>query len=291
MAIGSRKQLVRARYWFTDRIPTLLAAVGFLVLWQAVAMVIDNNRIFAYPEFTWQSIVQRSDTVFVRIVETFSSVIVAFVLAVLFGVALGLVIAELRTVRQMSMPIVIFAYAVPHPVLAPVFVIWFITVRDPIVLFEFTGPSAYLFESVTAEAATQGFAINGVTTFAAWVGFFPVFLGTMTGMNALEERFEHLGTVLGASRLQMVRYFRFWRALPNIASSIKSTVQLSIIGVIAAEFIASSNGIGYQIVLAWKNAELGYMFGVILIIMVIAYLFFQSVVWLLRKLTPPGTVQ
>jgi NitT/TauT family transport system permease protein len=291
MAIGSRKQLVRARYWFTDRIPTLLAAVGFLVLWQAVAMVIDNNRIFAYPEFTWQSIVQRSDTVFVRIVETFSSVIVAFVLAVLFGVALGLVIAELRTVRQMSMPIVIFAYAVPHPVLAPVFVIWFITVRDPIVLFEFTGPSAYLFESVTAEAATQGFAINGVTTFAAWVGFFPVFLGTMTGMNALEERFEHLGTVLGASRLQMVRYFRFWRALPNIASSIKSTVQLSIIGVIAAEFIASSNGIGYQIVLAWKRAELGYMFGVILIIMVIAYLFFQSVVWLLRKLTPPGTVQ
>ena len=291
MAIGSRKQLVRARYWFTDRIPTLLAAAGFLVLWQAVAMLIDNNRIFAYPEFTWQSIVQRSDTVFVRIVETFSSVIVAFVLAVLFGVALGLVIAELRTVRQMSMPIVIFAYAVPHPVLAPVFVIWFITVRDPIVLFEFTGPSAYLFESVTAEAATQGFAINGVTTFAAWVGFFPVFLGTMTGMNALEERFEHLGTVLGASRLQMVRYFRFWRALPNIASSIKSTVQLSIIGVIAAEFIASSNGIGYQIVLAWKNAELGYMFGVILIIMVIAYLFFQSVVWLLRKLTPPGTVQ
>ena len=291
MAIESRKQLVRARYWFTDRIPTLLAAVGFLVLWQAVAMLIDNNRIFAYPVFTWQSIAQRSDTVFIRIVQTFSSVIVAFVLAVLFGVALGLVIAELRTIRQMSMPIVIFAYAVPHPVLAPVFVIWFITVRDPIVLLEFTGPSAYLFESVTAEAATQGFAINGVTTFAAWVGFFPVFLGTITGMNALEERFEHLGTVLGASRLQMVRYFRFWRALPNIASSIKSTVQLSIIGVIAAEFIASSNGIGYQIVLAWKNAELGYMFGVILIIMMVAYLFFQSVVWLLRKLTPPGTVQ
>jgi NitT/TauT family transport system permease protein len=291
MAIESRKQLVRARYWFTDRIPTLLAAAGFLVLWQAVAMLIDNNRIFAYPVFTWQSIAQRSDTVFIRIVQTFSSVIVAFVLAVLFGVALGLVIAELRTIRQMSMPIVIFAYAVPHPVLAPVFVIWFITVRDPIILFEFTGPSAYLFESVTAEAATQGFAINGVTTFAAWVGFFPVFLGTITGMNALEERFEHLGTVLGTSRLQMVRYFRFWRALPNIASSIKSTVQLSIIGVIAAEFIASSNGIGYQIVLAWKNAELGYMFGVILIIMMIAYLFFQSVVWLLRKLTPPGTVQ
>ena len=254
-------------------------------------MVIDNNRIFAYPEFTWHSIMERSDTVFIRIVETFTSVGVAFVLAVLFGVALGLVIAEMYIVRQMSMPIVIFAYAIPHPILAPVFVIWFITVSDPIVLFSFTGPSAYLFGSVTAADSAQSFTIDGVTTFAAWVGFFPVFLGTITGMNALEERFEHLGTVLGVTRFQMIRYFRFWRALPNIASSIKSTVQLSIIGVIAAEFIASSEGIGYQIVLAWKNAELGYMFGVIIIIMLIAYLFFQSVVWLLGRLTPPGTVQ
>jgi len=291
MEIETSTLAVRARYWLTDRVPTLLAGLVFLVLWQGTAMVIDNNRIFAYPGYTWRSLIERSDTVFIRIVETFSSIAVAFVFAVLFGVALGLVIAELHIVRQMAMPIVIFAYAIPHPILAPVFIIWFITVGDPIVLLSFTGPSAYFFESVTAADAAQNLAINGVTTFAAWVGFFPVFLGTITGMNALEERFEHLGTVLGATRLQIVRYFRFLRALPNIASSIKSTVQLSIIGVIAAEFIASSDGIGYQIVLAWKNAELGYMFGVMLIIMVGAYLFFQSVVWLLRRLTPPGTVQ
>jgi len=291
MEIETSTLAVRARYWLTDRVPTLLAGLVFLVLWQGTAMVIDNNRIFAYPGYTWRSLIERSDTVFIRIVETFSSIAVAFVFAVLFGVALGLVIAELHIVRQMAMPIVIFAYAVPHPILAPVFIIWFITVGDPIVLLSFTGPSAYFFESVTAADAAQNLAINGVTTFAAWVGFFPVFLGTITGMNALEERFEHLGTVLGATRLQIVRYFRFLRALPNIASSIKSTVQLSIIGVIAAEFIASSDGIGYQIVLAWKNAELGYMFGVMLIIMVGAYLFFQSVVWLLGRFTPPGTVQ
>ena len=147
----------------------------------------------------------------------------------LFGVLLGLVLAEVLVLREMSMPMVIFAYAIPHPVVAPVFIIWFITVLDPIVLLEFTGPSAYLLRSVTAKEATRQFVLNGVTTFAAWVGFFPVFLGTITGMNALEERFEHPGTVLGATRFQMVRYFRFWRALPNIASS---------------------QGVGYQIVLA-----------------------------------------
>jgi NitT/TauT family transport system permease protein len=291
MAIGSHTQLVRARYWLTDRVPALLSVVVLLVLWQLLAMVIDDNRIVAYPDHTWRQFSGRADTVFTRIVETFTSVAVAFLLAVLLGVTLGLVIAELRTVREMSMPMVIFAYAIPHPVLAPVFIIWFITVVDPIVLFSFTGPSAYLLDSVTAADATQSFAINGVTTFAAWIGFFPVFLGTMTGMNALEERFEHLGTVLGATRFQMVRYFRFYRALPNIASSIKATVQLSIIGVIAAEFIASSSGIGYQIVRAWKNAKLGYMFGVVLTIMIVAYLFFQTVVWLLETLTPPETVE
>jgi NitT/TauT family transport system permease protein len=281
---------LRARRWVTSRIPTVIAGVVFLVLWQVVAMVIDNNRIFAYPEYTWRQVAERSDTVFIRIVETFSSIVVAFVLAVLFGVLLGLLLAEVYTIRQMTMPIIVFAYAVPHPILAPVFVIWFIVMGDEIVLLSFTGPSAYLLPSVSAEEAAQTFAINGVTTFGAWVGFFPVFLSTITGMNALEERFEHLGTVLGATRLQMVRYFRFWRALPNIASSIKATVQLSIVGVIVAEFIASSQGIGYQIVLAWKNADLGYMFGVVLVIMFGSYVFYQSVVWLLKIVTPPGSV-
>lgn len=290
MVTDTRTLAIRARYWATDRVPTLVSLVIFLGLWQGVAMLIDNNRVVAYPGYTWRSLASRADTVILRVVETFTSVAVAFVLAVLFGVILGLVIAELTIVQEMSMPMVIFAYSIPHPVLAPVFVIWFIAVLDPIVLVQFTGPSAYLLGSVTAQEATQQLAINGVTTFGAWVGFFPVFLGTMTGMNALEERFQHLGQLLGATRLQMVRYFRFWRALPNIASSIKSTVQLSIIGVIVAEFIASSQGIGYQIVLAWKNAELGYMFGVILLIMVAAYSFFQTVVWLMKKLTPPGTV-
>ncbi|MDR9382124.1 MAG: ABC transporter permease subunit, partial [Natronomonas sp.] len=182
-----------------------------------------------------------------------------------------------------------FGYSVPHPVLAPIFIIWFLVFND-MTLFTFTGPSYYLFPEVTAEQATQRVAIDGVTTFGAWTGFFPVFISTITGMNSLEERYQHLGTVLGATRWQMVKYFRFWRALPNIASSLKSTVQLSIIGVIVAEFLASSAGIGYQMVLAWKNAELGYMFGVVLVIMIFSYLFFQIVVWLIEKLTPPGTI-
>ncbi|WP_207590017.1 ABC transporter permease subunit [Halomontanus rarus] len=288
----AHRRFVRTRHWVTSRVPTVIAGVVFLVLWQLTAMVIDNNRIFAYPEYTWRQVSERSDTVFIRIVETFSSIAVAFVLAVIVGVLLGVVIAEVYTLRQMAMPIVIFTYAIPHPILAPVFIIWFIVNPGAeIVLFSFTGPSAYLLDSVTAADAAQSFAIDGVTTFGAWVGFFPVFLSTITGMNALEERFEQLGTVLGATRWQMVRYFRFWRALPNIASSIKATVQLSIIGVIVAEFIASSEGIGYQIVLAWKGADLGYMFGVLLIIMMGSYLFYQTVVWLLKVLTPPGTIE
>ncbi|WP_231188779.1 ABC transporter permease subunit [Haladaptatus sp. DYF46] len=260
-----------------------------LLLWEGTALVIDNNRIFASTSYTRQQLMAQIDTVSIKVTETFTSVVVAFILATVIGIVLGVVIAEIFTIRQMSMPLIIFAYAVPHPVLAPMFVIWFLVGSD-IVLFTFTGPSAYLFGSVTAQQAQQVIGINGVTAFGAWVGFFPVFINTITGMNELEERFEHLGTVLGATRWQMVKYFRFWRALPNITSSIKSTVQLSIVGVIVAEFIASSQGIGYQIVLAWKNADLGYMFGVVLVIMLGSYLFYQAVVWTLKVVTPPGSV-
>ena len=289
MAVASNPRLARLELWVRKRVPTVIAGIVFLVLWEALARVIGSNRIFASLEYTWSSLLEQQDTVFIRITETFTSVVVAFVLASIFGILLGVVIAEIFTIRQMSMPLVIFGYSIPHPVLAPVFVIWFLVFGD-VVLLTFTGPSAYLFGSVTAEQAQQSFAINGVTTFAAWVGFFPVFISTITGMNSLEERYRLLGQVLGATRWQMVKYFRFYRALPNIASSLKSTAQLSIVGVIVAEFVASGAGIGYQIVLAWKTAELGYMFGVIVVIMVGSYVFFQTVVWVIKKLTPPGTV-
>ena len=288
MSIVSDRRSARAKRWIRRRLPTVVTGVLALVLWELVARIIDNNRIFADISYTTSQLLERSDTVAVKVLETFMSVVVAFVLAVSFGVILGLIIAEIYTLRQMTMPLIIFGYAVPHPVLAPMFIIWFLVGGD-IVLLTFTSPAAYLFGSVDPAQAQLRLAIDGVSTFGAWVGFFPVFISTITGMNELEERFEHLGTILGATRWQMVKYFRFWRALPNIASSIKSTVQLSIVGVIVAEFIASSSGIGYQIVLAWKNASLGYMFGVVLVIMVGSYLFYQFTVWTVKALTPPGS--
>jgi NitT/TauT family transport system permease protein len=286
----SDRQEARATRWVIRRIPTVIAGMVFVILWEGIARYVDDNRIVADVVYTQESLAEEASSVATKVMETFSSILVAFVLAVILGVVLGVIIAEIYSLRQMTMPLVIFAYAVPHPVLAPMFIIWFLVGDAEVVLLSFTGPSAYVFPEVAAADAQLRIAIDGVSTFGAWVGFFPVFISTLTGMNALEERFEHLGTVLGATRWQMVRYFRFYRALPNIASSIKSAVQLSIVGVIVAEFLASSSGIGYEIVLAWKLAELGYMFGVVLVIMIGSYIFFQFVVWALKWLTPPGTV-
>lgn len=289
MGTRSSRRLSRATRWTRRQLPTVVAGVLFLVLWELVARGIGNNRIVADIPYTVGSLTAEADTISLQVMETFSSVFVAFVLAVLVGIVLGVLVAEIYTIRQMTMPLIIFAYAVPHPVLAPMFIIWFLVGGD-VTLLSFTGPTAYLFPGVEAADAQLDLAIDGVSTFGAWVGFFPVFINTITGMNELEERFEHLGTVLGASRWQMVKYFRFWRALPNIASSIKSTVQLSIVGVIVAEFIASSSGIGYQIVLGWKTGDLGYMFGVVLVIMLGSYTFYQLAVWTVKRVTPPGSV-
>lgn len=289
MSIVSERRSAEAKQWLQRQFPTLVTGVLALLLWEGIARLIGNNRIVADIPYTVRSLTAEADTVSLKLMETFSSVLVAFLLAVLLGVGLGLIIAEIYTFRQMTMPLIIFAYAVPHPVLAPMFIIWFLVGGD-LTLVTFTSPPAYIFPEIAPADAQMRLAIDGVSTFGAWVGFFPVFISTITGMNELGDRFEHLGMVLGATRWQMVKYFRFWRALPNIASSIKSTVQLSIVGVIVAEFIASSSGIGYQIVLGWKTGELGYMFGVVLVIMLGSYTFYQIVVWTVRYVTPPGSV-
>jgi NitT/TauT family transport system permease protein len=129
MSIVPDRRTAVAKQWAKRQFPTLLTAALFVVLWEAIARIIGDNRIVADISYTGRSLLTEVDTVAVRVTETFSSVVIAFVLAVLLGVSLGLVVAEVFTIRQMTMPLIIFAYAVPHPVLAPMFIIWFLVAR------------------------------------------------------------------------------------------------------------------------------------------------------------------
>lgn len=246
-----------ARSQYDQRRWTVVVVFGLLALWEGYARVNPRGDIY-FPsisytaEQTWDS----REMIWEGTVVTFSEAIVAFLLAMLIGVAFGVLISELVVIRQLSMPILVFVYSFPHAILAPLFIIWF------------------------------GRGIAGVGLFGAWVAFFPVFINTLTGMSQTREEFKYLGTVMGTTRWQQFRYIKFWEALPNIASSARIAVQLSIVGVIIAEFLATGSGLGFMIVRASQRAQIGLAFGTIVVIMIVAIVFYKLVSLVLNWLVP-----
>lgn len=271
MSMSSPRPIASLRRWLDQNALTIAVLVLLVLLWEAIARNVDNNNVVASVPYTTRQLFEQSATITTQVGTTYSHVTMAFILATIFGVIMGILIAEIFVIRQMTMPILIFLYAIPHAVIAPLFVIWFTS--DTITLFGFSHKIA-----------------TSVVVFGAWVAFFPVFISTITGMAQLEERYDHLGSVIGATRFQMLRYFKFWSALPNIASSIKAAVQLSIVGVIVAEFLASGGGIGWQLVTASQRGNLGYFYAVVIVIMVVSYVFYKIIVKILEWVTPPGAI-
>ena len=237
------------REWLRGLVPSLAILVGIVVLWQVYAVSFNPRGDIYFPSVTYtlDQTLSNADLVVAGLRTTFTEVLVSFVLAVTVGVLLGVVVAESFVVRQMSMPLIVYLYAIPHAILAPLFLIWF------------------------------GTDIRGVATFSAWVAFFPIFINTITGINQVDEEFELLGEAIGATRWQMLRHIKIWTALPNIASSVRAAVQLSIVGVIIAEFLATGSGLGYLIIKATQRAQIGLTFGTVISIMVFAVAFYKLV--------------
>jgi len=252
--INFRNSLVRllSRYWKTGIIVVLL-----FVAWEVFARVTpQGNNFFPTLGFTVKQTLASSDLLISSLQSTAIATVLAFIFSVLLGVALGVVFSQFVTVRELGMPILIFAYALPPVILAPLFLIWF------------------------------GLGLSGVVIFGTWVAVFPVLLNTITGMGQTEEEFYHLAEVYGATSWQTLKLIEIWKALPHISAGAKIAVQSSIVGVIVGEFIASGSGLGFLIVLAAQRAQLGFTYGTILMLIAFTVSFYLVVTSMIDRITP-----
>jgi len=254
----SKTAISALRAW-VSRVRLSLALVGLTVIcWQIYSMFFNEmgDQYLPSPMTTLQeSYLHRYDLA-EGLLYTGGSALAGLVCAVVVGVVLGALLAESYYVRQGFLPAIVFGYALPAAVLAPVFVIWF------------------------------GTGLMSVIAFSTWISFFSVFVNTVTGLTAAEEEFEQLGDLLGASRWQMLIHVRLWVALPFIASGIRVAVTLSVVGAIIAEFIATGGGLGGQIVRGLFEFQLGWVFGVLATIMLFSIALYKLTSTVLAYATP-----
>ena len=116
--------------------------------------------------------------------------------------------------------------------------------------------------------------------FATFISFFPVAIGTLTGLLGTDPSAIRLCQSLTASKSQIFRHVQVPYALPFFFTGMKVAATLSVIGIIVGEFISSKHGLGSYILLAGSRAETAQIFAALVVLCAIGLGLYGVIVWL-----------
>jgi NitT/TauT family transport system permease protein len=217
-------------------LPVLTAAL-ILLIWQAsVAIWAIRPVILPAPSDVvrqlwggWADIVHEA-------LYTAVESACACALSGLLGGAVAALLASSPLIREALYPNLVAFQLIPKIALAPLFVIWL------------------------------GIDAPSRLTFAVFISFFPVAIGTLTGLLGTDPNAVRLCRSLTATPSQIFRQVQVPYALPFFFSGLKVAATLSVIGIIIGEFISSKRGIGSYILLAGSRAETARIFAALTVL-------------------------
>jgi NitT/TauT family transport system permease protein/taurine transport system permease protein len=116
--------------------------------------------------------------------------------------------------------------------------------------------------------AWVGIGTESKIIFGGIYGFFPMLLATAAGVQTIDGSYLLAARSMGATRAQLIRHIMIPAALPSIISGIRIGSAMTTIGVVVAEMMAATAGIGFLITqnrTMFNTAEV--YFGVFLVLL------------------------
>lgn len=231
--------------------------VVLVVLWEAVC------RIFQVPSFLVPSpteivarMIEKRELFVMHTWVTLYETVGGFLLAFVVGVFAAAIIVIVPAVRDIIMPPLLLAQIVPKVAIAPILLIWF------------------------------GHGLMSKVVIAFLVAFFPIVVGTASGLVTVERELLDLGRSFEASRWKIFWKFRIPSALPELFSGMKVALTLAITGAIIGEFIGGDKGLGYVMIVANQNLDTALGFGSLLILSVMGLILYGMIELAERILIP-----
>jgi len=174
------------------------------------------------------------------IARTFSTILLAFALAVALGTATGALIHRLPRLRDVADPLLASYYSVPTFIFYPLLVALLGLGQAPLVV-------------LGVLSATPAVVIS-----------------TLSGLDGVAPVLMKLARVHRLSPMRTFCWIVLPAALPNLFTGFKLALSYALIGVIAGEFILSGTGLGYAISFAYQSFDNQTMYGVMLFVLLVA---------------------
>ena len=232
--------MIRRRAVLLVRIAVLAAGIALLeVLCRTGA--IDPLTVIPPSEMV-ASMVERiaSGELDAGMVQTFSTIATAFVLAVTLGTLGGALIHRVPRLRDVVDPLLASYYSVPTFIFYPLLVALFALGKTPLVVL-------------------------GVMSAAP-----AMMISTLSGLDSVPPVLLKLARAQRLGPIRTIRWIVLPSALPRLFSGFKLALSYALIGVIAGEFLLSGTGLGYAISFAYQSFDNRAMYGLMLFVLLIA---------------------
>jgi len=196
----------------------LLLPVGMALAWELIVWLgYSNGRLVPPPSKVFATILElaRSGELSRHVTATLSRVGLGFGMGVVAGTILGAICGYWALARRLLDPTVQALRAIPSLAWVPLFILWL-----------------GIFET------------SKIVLIAVGV-FFPVYLGVMGAILAVDRKIVEVGRIFRLSGFAMIRRILLPAVLPAYVVALRVGLGLGWMFVVAAELIGASEGLGY----------------------------------------------
>lgn len=175
-----------------------------------------------------------------------------FVLGVIFGTLLAALLWWSETFSEIMEPYLVVLNSLPKIALGPIIIIW------------------------------VGAGTNAIIVMALAISLIVTVLELLEGFKSTDSDLIKMAKTFGAKRKQIFTKIIFPSNLSVLMNSLKINIGLSLVGVIAGEFLVSKAGLGYLIVYGGQVFQLDLVMTSVIILAIFAAVLYRLIILLER---------
>jgi ABC-type nitrate/sulfonate/bicarbonate transport system permease component len=227
--------------------PPALVLAALVLAWDLVANAVHTSLSLPGPWYvvsnTWEDRANLAPAMW----TTTEEALLGIALAVVCALVLAIAIDWSRAIRASVYPLMVISQTIPLIALAPLVIIWF------------------------------GFGIAPKVVLVALFTFFATAVGTVQGLASADPDAMNLLRTMGATRAQLLWRVRLPSALPQFFTGLKVSITFAYVAAIFAEYVGSTQGLGYYMTLAQHGDNTDLVFGAVIVSALLTLVLFAIV--------------
>ena len=220
-----------------------------IILWEICANIgIIDSFITSQPSRVVKTIINlSSNDLLMHLGVTCTETIVGFLLGVIFGVLIASVLWWFETCSLIFEPYLVILNSLPKIALGPIIIIW------------------------------VGAGMKAIIVMALAISLIVTVMELLSGFKHTDNALITTAYTFGAKKYQVFSKIVLPANIKTLINSLKINLGLSLVGVIAGEFLVSKAGLGYLIVYGGQVFKLDLVMASVIILAVFAAIIYKIV--------------